>query len=157
MNSVGNGVDGSAGAVASKRRSRALKPLWVVLFVLAVGLVSGGVFASTQITINGGSAVNLGAGAQTVRACSQNATVSTEMMYDPGAQIYGLSTVSLQIPANHTCAGKTLALAFKAGSTTYSTTWSVANNTNAQTFTYGISPGVNVAENAITTIAISAQ
>jgi hypothetical protein len=145
-----------------------LQRKWIValLAIFGVSLISGGVFAAAQITVNGNNQVNLGAGAAAVTACSNSATLSTIQSYNATNQRYELTTITLT--GVNGCDNKTLALAFKAGNTTYSTTWGVQAGTN-RTLTWGGSgtlggdnaystfPAINIAANDITTIAISAQ
>jgi hypothetical protein len=143
------------------------KRKWVValLAIFGISLISGGVFAAATITINGGNAVNLGAGAAAVTVCDNSATISTIQSYNASAQRYELSTITLS--DINGCQGKTLTMAFKAGTSTYSTTWSVGSGSN-KTLTWGGTagggdnawstlPAIDVANNDITTIAISAQ
>ena len=118
---------------------KAFKKSWIFagVAVVAISLISAGVFAATQITINGNNVVRLGAGSASVSACGSTATVAFSQIYDSTAQAYKTSTVSVTgLPS--ACGGKTLQLAFKQNSTTYSATWSVpVAVTSADTFAYG--------------------
>jgi len=149
------------------------KNKWViaVLALFGVSLISEGVFASATITLNSGNAVNLGAGAAAVNACDSYATVSTQQTYNATNQRYELTTITLQNVDTTACAGKTLSMAFKAGGTTYSTTWGLAGQSGEQTLTWGgtagsgnglnanstFPTGIDTANSGISTIAISAQ
>jgi hypothetical protein len=143
---------------------------WVVavLALFGISLISAGVFASASITLNSGNAVNLGAGAAAVSACDSYATVSTQQTYNSTAQRYELTTITLQNVDTTACAGKTLAMAFKAGGTTYSTTWGISGLSGEQTLVWGGTAGtgltsysaltpIDTAGSGISTIAISAQ
>jgi hypothetical protein len=146
------------------------KNKWVVavLALFGVSLISAGVFASASITLNSGNPVNLGAGAAAVNACDSYATVSTQQTYNSTAQRYELTTISLQNVDTTACAGKTLAMAFKAGGNTYSTTWGISGLSGEQTLVWGGTAGtgltsysaltpIDTAGSGISTIAISAQ
>lgn len=130
---------------------------WVVALVALFGisLISAGVFAAATITINGGTAVNLGAGAIGVNVCDSAATISTDQTYSSANQRYELTTVTLSGIDYTSCAGKTLSLAFKAGGSTKSTTWAVVNNQTQ--YVYSVNPAIDTAGSDITTIAIAAQ
>jgi hypothetical protein len=135
-----------------------IKNKWVLalLALFGISLISAGVFASATITLNSGNAVNLGAGAAPVSACQTNATVSAIQSLDSTDQVYKLTTVTLALNTDR-CIGKTLGLAFKAGTQTYSTTWSVASG-GSNTFSYGLAgSGIDITANDISTIAVSAQ
>jgi hypothetical protein len=142
---------------------------WVVaiLALFGISLISAGVFASANITLNSGNAVNLGAGSAAVNACDSYATVSTQQTYNASQQRYELSTITLSNVDG--CQGKTLSMAFKTSAgTTYSTTWGVTG-TGERTLTWGgtagtgdtsysaLPTGIDTANSGITTIAISAQ
>jgi hypothetical protein len=130
---------------------------WVVALVALFGisLISAGVFAAATITINGGTAVNLGAGAIGVNVCDSAATISTDQTYSSSNQRYELTTVTLSGINDSTCAGKTLSLAFKAGGSTKSTTWAVVSGQTQ--YVYSVNPAIDTAGSDITTIAIAAQ
>jgi hypothetical protein len=143
------------------------KHKWAVAIfaIFGVSLISGGVFAAATITLNSGNAVNLGAGAAAVTACDNSATISTIQSYNATDQRYELTTITLS--GVNGCQGKTLSMAFKAGSTTYQTTWGVTAGSD-KTLTWGGAagsgdtsysalPAINIAANDISTIAISAQ
>jgi hypothetical protein len=143
---------------------------WVVgaLALFGISLISAGVFASASITLNSGNAVNLGAGAASVNACDDYATVSTQQTYNASNQRYELTTITLSNVNATNCSGKTLSMAFKTSAgTTYSTTWGVTG-TGEQTLIWGGTAGtgntsysaltpLDTAGSGITTIAISAQ
>jgi hypothetical protein len=133
-----------------------LQKKWVLAFlaVFGISLISSGVFAASRITLNSGGAVNLGAGTAPVTACQTQATVSALQTLGNDS-VYKLTTIDLDLNTDN-CLGKTLGLAFIAGGTSYSTTWSIGNTGGARTFTYG---GLNIdsANSNISTIAVSAQ
>jgi hypothetical protein len=144
------------------------KKKWVIalLSVIGVSLISAGVFASTTITLNSANAVNLGAGAARVSACQTNATVATQQTFDSGSQAFKLTTITLNLDTTN-CVGKTLAMAFKQGGSTQSTTWGITQS-GTRTLTWGGSAGTgdtsysalnpfDTALSDISTIAISAQ
>jgi hypothetical protein len=149
------------------------KNKWViaVLALFGVSLISAGVFASASITLNSGNVVNLGAGAASVNACDSQATISTQQTYDSSQQRYELTTLTLSGVDFTGCSGKTLSMAFKAGSTTYSTTWGISGLSGDQTLIWGASAGtgsgvtsstafptdLDTASSGITTIAVSAS
>jgi len=146
------------------------KNKWViaVLALFGVSLISAGVFASASITLNSGNAVNLGAGAAPVTACDSQATISTQQTYNATNERYELTTITLAGVDTDACNGKTLSMAFKANSQTYSTTWGITGLTGVQTFTWGGTSGtgltsstpltaINTAASGITTIAVSAS
>lgn len=116
------------------------KKKWLIVgtSLFGISLITAGVFASTQITLNSGNAVSLGAGSASVNVCGTSATVSAQQSFDSTAQAYLTTTVSITgVSAN--CAGKTLSMAFKTGSTINSATWAVpAGYTDpTQKFNYG--------------------
>jgi hypothetical protein len=140
---------------------------WVVALValFGVSLISAGVFAAATITLNSGNAVNLGAGAIPVNVCDQQATISTQQTYIDS--IFKLTTISLEGINYSTCNGKTITMAFKDGSTTYSTTWGIAS-TYTGDLVWGGTAGtgqvgstqltpIDTANSQISTIAIAAQ
>jgi hypothetical protein len=147
------------------------KNKWMIAIVALFGisLVSSGVFAAATITLNSGNPVNLGAGAAAVDVCDSSATISTAQTYDSGQQRFELTTITLSNVNTTACVGKTLAMALKIGTTTYSTTWGVASASGDQTFTWGQAAGtgytsytafpadIDTANSNITTIALSAQ
>ena len=72
------------------KRLAKLKKRWLLLAaaIFGVALLGSGVFASSQITLNSGNAVSLGAGAAAVNVCGSNATISTQQYYDSMNQMY---------------------------------------------------------------------
>lgn len=74
----------------SKRRSR----LYVLLALTAVFGI-GGVVAATQITINSGSPLSLGAGYATATTCDADVTISTNQAYDTAANIYKITAFTI--------------------------------------------------------------
>ena len=147
------------------------KHKWAVaiLAIFGVSLISGGVFAAATITLNSGNAVNLGAGAAAVTACDNSATISTIQSYNSTAERYELTTITLS--GVNGCQNKTLSMAFKAGNTTYQTTWGVTGSGertlvwggsgtpggSSGDISYSTLPAINIAGADISTIAISAQ
>jgi hypothetical protein len=158
------------------QRSSKKKFLLILGLILGVALLGGGVFASTSITLNGGAAVNLGAGTAAVNACNSAATVSTQTYYNVSQAKYLLGTISLAgiDDASGYCQGKTIQMAFVINGTPYTTSWTVpssgatasdtytdsifptglynSNNTNLATPGYDISTG-----NGLQTVAISVE
>jgi hypothetical protein len=144
---------------------------WVVALValFGVSLISAGVFAAATITLNSGNAVNLGAGAIAVNVCDQQATISTQQTYDSTDSRFELTTISLEGIDYTDCAGKTITMAFKDNTTTYSTTWAISSGYSAGTnLVWGGTAGtgqvgstaltpINTAASQISTIAIAAQ
>ena len=128
---------------------------WVfaLLAVFGISLISSGVFAASRITLNSGNAVNLGAGTASVTACQTQATISAQQTLIDS--VFKLTTINLDLNTDN-CKGKTLGLAFVAGTTPYSTTWAVNNSGGNQTFSYG-NLNIDTANDSISTIAVSAQ
>jgi len=114
------------------------KWLIVAAGVFGVSLISAGVFASTQITVNGNNTVNLGAGSATFTLCSSTATISANQTYFPATGSFNTTTFSIT-GLGPNCAGKVLSLAFlTTGSVVNSATWSVPNpNYATYSFQYG--------------------
>jgi hypothetical protein len=79
-----------------------------ILALLGVSLISAGVFASASISINGDSAINLGAGKAEVMACKNQATVSTHQEYNETENRYELTSITLDDLDTTSCVGKTL-------------------------------------------------
>jgi hypothetical protein len=149
-----------------------IKKRWLLLVaaIFGVALLGSGVFAASQITLNSGNAVSLGAGAAAVNVCGSNATVSTQQYYDSTAQAYYTGTISITGIDYNNCLGKTLSAAYKIGTTVYSTTWSVAASQTNFIWGYGggTSSGANnysasnltafnTASSNLATIAIAVQ
>ena len=138
-----------------------------VLALFGVSLISAGVFASASITLNSNGTVNLGAGAVAVNVCDQQATIATQQTYDATDARFELTTISLQ-GLNYTdCAGKTINIAMKDGSTTYMASWAILSSYTGDLVWGGTAgsgqvgstalPAINTAASQISTIAISAQ
>ncbi len=154
-------------------KAKKINKKWAIVLGVLFGasLISVGVFASATITLNSGNAVNLGAGAVAVNACGTQATVSAQQSFDTTSQSYKTTTISISgIPQNTSdCGGKTLSLAFRANSTTYSATWSVATSGGTGTYVYGGVAGgaatnaqtalipFDTAASGLTTIAVAVQ
>jgi homoaconitase/3-isopropylmalate dehydratase large subunit len=115
------------------------KWLIVAAGVFGVSLITAGVFASTQITINGSShTVNLGAGSATVQVCGSTATISALQTYNSASQSFHTTTFSVT-GIGSGCAGKVLSLAFSPTTGSVNTaTWTVPTGENGSTtFQYG--------------------
>jgi hypothetical protein len=89
------------------------KSKWILAIValFGVSLIATGVFASASITINGGSAVNLGAGRADVEACQDEATVETEQTYNTTSKVYELTKITIEDLDTTGCTGKTIKMA----------------------------------------------
>jgi hypothetical protein len=107
--------------------------------VLGVSLATAGVFASTQITVNGVShSVNLGAGSASVNVCGSTATISALQTLSSASESFHTTTFSITgIGSN--CAGKVLSLAFSPTAGTINTaTWAIPTGESGSTiFQYG--------------------
>jgi hypothetical protein len=158
----------------SSQRTGKKKYLLVGGLILGAALLGGGVYASTSITLNGGTSgvVNLGTGVASVNACNSSATIGTQTYFNPSYNAFMLGTVSLSNINDTNCAGKTIQMAFVANGTTYNATWAVptSGGSTNDTYYYGVSPssgyqyatlatpGLNVgATQAISSIAIAVQ
>ncbi len=141
----------------SQRFTTKLGAKWIfaISALFGVSLLSAGVFAASQITLNSGNAVNLGAGTAPVDACQTQATISTQQTFSESSQVFNLSTVSVTLNTDN-CRGKELALAFKAGPEVIRTTWAIDNAGGVQTFSRG-GFTIPTAQANISTIAISVQ
>ena len=131
------------------------KRIFAISAFFAVSLLSAGVFAAAQITLNSGNVVNLGAGTAPVEACQTQATISTQQTFSESTQVFNLSTVSVTLNTDN-CRGKELALAFNAGPGVISTTWAIDNAGGVQTFSRG-GYSIPIAQANISTIAMSVQ
>lgn len=123
------------------------KWLIVAAGVFGVSLISAGVFASTQITVNGNNTVNLGAGSATFTLCSSTATISASQTYFPATGTFNTTTFAIT-GLGSACSGKVLSLAFQtSGSIVNSATWTIpSSNTTSNVFQYGY--GSNGTNNA---------
>ncbi len=131
------------------------KRIFAISAFFGVSLLSAGVFAAAQITLNSGNVVNLGAGTAPVDACQTQATISTQQTFSESTQVFNLSTVSVTLNTDN-CRGKELALAFNAGPGVISTTWAIDNAGGVQTFSRG-GYSIPIAQANISTIAMSVQ
>jgi len=145
----------------SKKRIR--KPLLIAAAVFGISLISAGVYAGTQITINGNAGVNLGAGTATFTLCSSNATISAVQTFDSTAQVFKTTTFSIT-GLGSGCSNKVLSLAFQTNSGINQATWSVpASNVTSNNFQFGYgSNGTNSggnyqAQSALTAFDTAAQ
>ena len=137
----------------SKKRNR--KPLLIVAAVFGFSLIAAGVYAGTQITINGNAGVNLGAGTATFTLCSSNATISATQTYDSNTAVFQTTTFSIT-GLGSGCSNKVLSLAFKTNSGINQATWSIpGSNATSNTFQYGY--GSNGSNNGSTYQAQSAM
>jgi len=154
-------------------RPTKFKKRWLLLgaAVIGVATLGSGVFAASQITLNGGNAVSLGAGAAAVNVCGNTATVSTQQYFDSTNQAYYTGTISVDMPsaAATACNGKVLSLAYnnQAG-VTGSATWAVQTGTTSYVYGYGGNSGgtsrssgtlstFNTASANLATIAVAIQ
>jgi hypothetical protein len=151
-------------------RSR-IKKRWLLLAaaIFGVALLGSGVFASSQIVLNSGNAVSLGAGAAAVNTPCGTATISTQQYFNSSQQAYYTGTISLDIPSSHsTCTGKTLSLAYdNAAGVSGSATWAVdsgntytygsAANSGGTSRSSGLLSAFNTAAANLATIAVAAQ
>ena len=123
------------------------------LALLGVSLIATGVFASASITINSGSAINLGAGKAEVMACDTTATVSTQQTYDQTDKRYELTSITIEDLDGTACAGKTIKMTLDyelcvngsgcTSQTLESTSWS-GFPTGTQTLTWDATTGSGV-------------
>ena len=154
------------------KRLTKLKKRWLLLAaaIFGVALLGSGVFASSQITLNSGNTVSLGAGAAAVNTPCGTATISTQQYFNAAQQAYYTGTIALDIPASHsTCTGKTLSLAYDNGAgTSGSATWAVDDADNTYTYGYSANSGgttrssgllatFNTASSNLATIAVAVQ
>ena len=136
------------------------KSKWILAIValFGVSLIATGVFASASITINSGSAINLGAGKANVQACDTTVTVSTQQTYDVIDKRYELTSITIDDLDTTTCAGKTIKMTLDyqlcsngadcADQTPESTTWS-GFPTGTQTLTWGASAGTGITSTTV--------
>jgi len=121
-------------------RPTKFKKRWLLLVAAIIGVATlgSGVFAASQITLNSGNAVSLGAGAARVDVCGNSATVSTQQYFDSTQQAYYTGTISVDLPSQAAtdCNGKVLSLAFNNQSgISGSATWAVVTGTTS--YVYG--------------------
>ena len=121
---------------------------WLVVAagVFGASLITAGVFASTQISVNSGTnnLVNLGAGSATVNICGSSATISAIQTFDPTAEVFKTTTFSIT-GLGSGCANKVLSLGFINSNGTISATWSLPSSmSTSKVFQYGYgSAGTN--------------
>jgi len=121
------------------------KWLIVAAGVFGASLITAGVFASTQISVNSGTnLVNLGAGSATVNVCGSSATISAIQTFDPAAEVFKTTTFSIT-GLGSGCANKVLSLGFINSNGTISATWSLPSSmSTSKVFQYGYgSAGTN--------------
>ena len=140
-----------------------------IALLLGVSLVGSGVFASSQITLNSGSAVSLGTGAAAVNVCGSQATISAQQYFNTNTQTYYTGTISLANLDTTACNGKTLSMAYKnpQNSTVYSATWPISSSNSTYYWAYSATSSTgsqysnsalsafDTALTALTTIAVS--
>jgi len=124
---------------ARKQSNR--KWLIAAIGLFGLSLVSAGVFASTQITLNSGTShvVNLGAGTASVNVCGSYATISATQTYLTSSASYNTTTFSITGLGAGNCGGKILSMAFSPTNGTVNTaTWAIPSSpTGAETYVYG--------------------
>jgi len=153
-------------------RPTKFKKRWLLLVAAIIGVATlgSGVFAASQITLNSGNAVSLGAGAAAVNVCGNTATVSTQQYFDSGNQAYYTGTISVDLPSAGAtaCNGKVLSLAYNNGTISGSATWAVVTGTTSYVYGYGGNSGgtsrsagtlstFNTATGNLATIAVAIQ
>ena len=128
------------------------KSKWILAIValFGVSLIATGVFASASISINSGSAINLGAGKAEVEACDNTVTVSTEQSYDATDKRYELTQISLAGLNAEDCDGKTIRMTLDyelcvngtcSPAAPVSTYWTGYGDSGDVTLTWGASSG----------------
>jgi len=107
--------------------------------VFGVSLLTAGVFASTQITVNNTHYVNLGAGTASVNVCGTQATIAATQTYLTSTNTYNTTTFSITGLGNGNCGGKILSLAFAPSSGTVNTaTWTIPSSPDGtEKYVYG--------------------
>jgi hypothetical protein len=153
-------------------RPTKLKKRWLLLVAAIIGVATlgSGVFAASQITLNSGNAVSLGAGAAAVNVCGNSATISTQQYFNTAQQAYYTGTISVDVPsaAATACNGKVLTLAYDNGTISGSATWAVVTGTTSYVYGYGGNSGgssrsatsltaFNTATGNLATIAVAIQ
>jgi len=112
---------------------------WILVAagVFGISLITAGVFASTQITVNGTHYVNLGAGSTTVNVCGTTATISAAQTYLSSNGVFNTTTFSIT-GLGTGCGGKLLSMAFNNQNGIQSATWTIPSSpTGAETYEYG--------------------
>ena len=106
-----------------------------ILIMLGIG----GVAAATNIVINSGTPISLGAGYTTATACDENVTLSAKTALDPNSGQLYVATIALSnISQNETtgCGNKTMELALKInGQMTYAS-WDIPAASTDSTFNF---------------------
>jgi len=153
-------------------RPAKFKKRWLLLVAAIIGVATlgSGVFAASQITLNSGNAVSLGAGAAAVNVCGNTATVSTQQYFDSVNQAYYTGTISVDLPSQAAtdCDGKVLSLAFDNQSgISGSATWAVVTGTTSYVYgstnsggssrSAGTLTAFNTASANLATIAVAIQ
>jgi hypothetical protein len=152
-------------------RSR-IKKRWLLLAaaIFGVALLGSGVFASSQITLNSGNAVSLGAGAAAVNVCDNSATISTQQYFNSSQQAYYTGTISIDNVDPTACVGRTLSAAFVRGGTVYTATWpitasytsyvwgsSTVSDSAPNKYSASLLTSFDTAQSALATIAVAVQ
>ncbi len=145
------------------KKKRNPKILLAVAAVFGFSLITAGVYAGTQITINGNAGVNLGAGSAQFTLCSSNATISAVQTFDQTAQVFKTTTFSIT-GLGSGCSNKVLSLAFQTNSGINQATWSLpSSNLTSNTFQFGYgsngtnSGGTYQAQSALNAFDTAAQ
>jgi len=115
------------------------KKSWVIAIAALFGasLIGVGVFAATAITINGGTAVSLGAGSAQVSTPCGVATISTGQYLNATSGTFYTGTFTIDLGnTTGTCGGKTLSLAYATGSVVGNATFTIASQSSG-TYVYG--------------------
>jgi hypothetical protein len=152
-------------------RPTKFKKRWLLLVAAIIGVATlgSGVFAASQITLNSGNAVSLGAGAAAVDVCGNTATVSTQQYFNAAQQAYYTGTISVDLPSASAtaCNGKVLSLAYDNGTISGSATWAVVTGTTSYVYgstnsggssrSAGTLTAFNTATGNLATIAVAIQ
>jgi len=122
----------------SPQKKNNRKWILVAAGVFGISLITAGVFASTQITVNGTHYVNLGAGSTTVNVCGTTATISAAQTYLSSNGVFNTTTFSITGLGATNCGGKILSLAFQNQNGIQSATWAIPSSpTGGETYDYG--------------------
>ena len=120
-----------------KRNNKNKKRL--LILVALVGVMGiGGVVAATSISINSGVPLSLGAGYATATTCDTDVTVSSGQVYDTAANVYKIATFTvtgIDIASTNATTGlgcgsspgKVLQLAYVAGGTATTASWTLSS------------------------------
>jgi len=120
------------------------KKSWVIAIAALFGasLIGVGVFAATAITINGGTAVSLGAGSAQVSTPCGVATISTGQYLNVASGTFYTGTFSIDLgTVASPCTGKTLSLAYATGSVTGNATFAIQSGAGSYVYGYAANTG----------------